>query len=147
MEPSRLVNTTGYAGPSRGRTMTPEVPMPHRKLHTSLTRAAVETGQSALDTALTLSARWPILAAGLMNPTAASTREWNTAVTEKVTAAMEGAVALSFGWQQAMIRCAFRPPTPAGLAQDMLDLTAVALAPARRTVKANARRLNRPSKG
>jgi hypothetical protein len=118
--------------------------MPHRKFHASLSRAALDTGESAWDAALTIAARLPILTAGMMNPTASSMREWNMAVSEKVSAAVEGTFAASMAWQTAMIRCAFRPPTPAGLAQDLMDVTQVALSPARKAVKANARRLSRP---
>lgn len=118
--------------------------MPHRKLHASLSKAAWDTGDSAMDATLTIAARMPILAAGLMNPTASSMKEWNTAVNEKFTAVMEGAFAASLAWQQTMIRCAFRPPTPAGLAQDLVDMTNLALSPARKAAKANAKRLSRP---
>jgi hypothetical protein len=120
--------------------------MPHRKLHASLSRAALDTGESAWDATLTIAARLPILTAGLMNPTTSSMKEWNMAVNEKVSAAVEGAFAASMAWQTAMIRCAFRPPTPAGLAQDIVDVTNLAWSPARKAVKANARRLS-PRKG
>jgi len=114
--------------------------MTHKRLNKAFAQAAADAGESALHAGVTIAARWPILAAGMVAPTAASVAEWNEAYTEKVEAAWQGMFAASAAFGLAMGRAAFRPPTPAALAHDMVRIAGIAARPARRKVKANAKR-------
>jgi hypothetical protein len=111
--------------------------MSARRLTRSLINAGVETGQAAADSAVTIAARLPIL----MSPTVEGMAEWNRAYSEKVAAAWEGFFAVSAAWQQVMIRSAFRPPSAAALANDIVRVSHKAGHAARKAVKANAKRL------
>jgi len=62
---------------------------------------------------------------------------------EKVAAAWEGAFAASAAWQTMMLSAFLRPPRPAALANDVIAVMNKAAQPARRRVKANAKRLTR----
>jgi hypothetical protein len=115
------------------------------KLNRALIEASSEAGQATLHAAVTIAARWPILAGCLIAPTAAGLAEWNRAAAEKTAAAWEGAFAASAAWQQLMIRSAFTPPSPTALAYGLLGVSRTAGRSARKRVKANARRLTRRS--
>ena len=121
--------------------------MSARKLSRSLTRAVVDAQQTAAHCSTTIGARLPILGGYFVSPTEAALAEWNAAYTEKVAAAWEGAIAASVEWQAMMMRSAFRAPNPLVFADDMLGVMNKAAHPARRRVKANARRLSRAKKG
>ena len=94
-----------------------------------------DTLASGMATLSTLSVRLPQLATGTM-----SDRERHRMVAEKLLAAAEGAA----NGSAAMARIALRGPrmsTPLGLFGDALGVATAMSAPARRTVKANAKRL------
>ncbi len=117
--------------------------MSRAKLARSVARRAFEAGETATHTAVTLAARWPVLAGCFFESSAKGLAEWNRAHAEKVAAAWEGAFAASTEWQATMIRSAFRAPSPAGLADSAARVLHKAARPARRRVKANATRLTR----
>ena len=112
-----------------------------RPLSRSLLKAVADANVTAIHCSETIAARLPIFAGCIVAPSGAALPEWNMACAEKVAAAMEGVVAASAEWQAAMLRSAFRGATPTGLAHDMLRVMNKAAHPARRRVKANAKRL------
>lgn len=118
--------------------------MSHVKLARSLARAATQAHQTASHCGVTIAARLPVFAGALIAPSESACAEWNRAYTEKVMATWEGAFAASLEWQAALMRSAVRPPSPAGLAHDMMRVMQKAAEPARRSVKANAKRLAGP---
>lgn len=115
--------------------------MSRRALSRSLAQTAAEAQQTAVDSAATIAARLPIFAGCLVAPTQAGLAEWNRAYTEKVAAVWEGAFAASAAWQAMMLSSAFRPPTAMAAMTDCLGVMRKARAPARKRVKANAKRL------
>lgn len=115
-------------------------------LSRSISRAAATATVTATHCNATIGARLPIFFGYLFAPTPKALTEWNRAVSEKVEATLEGAMAAGVEFQAALIRSAFRPPMPAAFADDMLRVIHKAGAPARRRVKANAARLNRPGR-
>lgn len=117
--------------------------MSHVKLARSLARAATEAHQTAAHCSVTIAARLPVFAGAFISPSEAACAEWNRAYTEKVVATWQGAFAASLEWQAAMMRSAVRPPSPVGLANDMMRVIQKAAQPARRSVKANAKRLGK----
>jgi hypothetical protein len=114
-----------------------------RKLSRSLVRAVVSAQESAAHCTATITARMPVLFDGAVPPSPAALAEWNRAYSEKVQAGWQGAVVAAAEWQAMMLRSAFRVPTPVGLANDLLGIAAKAAHPARRRVKANAKRLGK----
>ncbi len=114
--------------------------MANRQLQRALAQAAVETGESAVHAAVTISGRLPVLAAGLLMPTPAGYAAWNEAYVEKVEAAWLGAFAASAAWGATLAHAAFVPVTPMGFAHEAVRIAAIAAKPARRKVKANAAR-------
>ncbi len=65
-------------------------------------------------------------------------------VEEKITAAYEGAVSASLAWGAFLFASAMRGgATPSQFSHALFDVAEAASAPARRTVRANARRLSR----
>lgn len=116
--------------------------MSHAKLACSLARAAAEAGETATHCGVTISARLPMLANAFFAPSASATAEWNRAYAEKVAATWEGAFAAAAEWQAVMLRSAVRPPSLAGFANDLVGVMNEAARPARRKVKANARRFS-----
>ena len=62
---------------------------------------------------------------------------------EKAAAACEGAIAAGTAWQSLMLSAFLRPPSLAGLADGLIGVMDEAARPARRRVKANAKRLTR----
>jgi hypothetical protein len=107
-------------------------------------RMAASTARSGVDAAVTIGAR----AQGLMTPrldnSGAQAREARRMVEEKVAAAYEGAFRAQMAWGAFFVKAAFGgvrslEDVTLGLA----DVAEAALAPARRTVRANARRLTR----
>lgn len=119
--------------------------MRDRRLSKDLVRAAAETQATALDCVVTLGARVPMFAGYLVAPTGAALVELNRAYTEKVAATWEGAWAAGAAWQAAMLGSAFRIPTAAGIARDCLTIAREGAKPARKRVRANAKRLGRPT--
>ena len=111
----------------------------------SFTRMSLDTVQASRDAAITIAARLPMLARASMTPTAPPSREMRDMVGEKVRAALLGATSgsLAMGqfWMRAMLG-GIR--TPMDAVHGLASVTEAALAPARKTVRANARRLSQP---
>ena len=97
--------------------------------------------QSGLDAALTIAARTH----GMMSPSGLPTekaREAHLMVQEKLDAAMEGAFAAQAAWSAFFIKAAFGGVrSPNDLSFDLAGIAEAAAKPARRKVRANARRL------
>lgn len=117
--------------------------MSTRKLSRSMARAMATAQQTASHCHTTIGARLPILFGNPFMPSAEALAEWNRAYTEKVEATWEGAFAAAADWQATLIKSAFRVPTPTALADDFLRAVHKGGHPARRRVKANAKRLTR----
>ena len=116
--------------------------MSARAFSQSWSRAVMEAQESAAHCGVTIAARLPLFFGCIVAPSGAALAEWNQACSEKVAATLEGAVAGAAEWQATMIRSAFHPPTPTGLADDMLRVMTKAAHPTRRRAKANAGRLS-----
>ena len=117
--------------------------MSTRKLSRAWARAVADAQQTAAHCGVTIGARLPILS-GLTASTGEAMTEWDRAYSEKVAAAWGGAIAASAAWQSVVIASLARPATPASFANDVLHVMDKAARPARRRVKANAKRLTRP---
>lgn len=103
--------------------------------------AAKASAQSSLDAAVTIAARTAMLAAPGGRPKAKA-REARRMTEEKIDAAIEGAFAAQAAWGAFLLKAAF------GGVKSALDLSIgaasvmeAATKPARRAVRANARRL------
>jgi hypothetical protein len=102
---------------------------------------AEASANAGFDAAVTIAAR----AERMMSPTRGADeklREAHRMVQEKVVAAVEGSMAAQAAWASFVLKAAFGgvrsfQDMSAGIA----EIAAVALAPAQRTVRANARRL------
>jgi hypothetical protein len=110
----------------------------------SLSRRVVQfakhSAQSGQHAAVTIAARTP----GLLLPTGDNAREATRMVEEKIAAACEGAFSASLAWGAFLFASALRGgATPAQLSHALFDVAEAAAAPARRTVRANARLLTR----
>lgn len=113
----------------------------------SLQRRAVAMSFAAMEASLaaavTIAARTPMLL-GMSRPDAASMREAQTMVVEKLEAAFEGAVAAQFTLFMLWGRVAFGGVRgPGALAHGLADVAHAATRPAHRRVRANAKRLAR----
>lgn len=112
------------------------------KFTTRFTRFARHSAQSGLDAAVTIAARAP----GLMYPSHENAAEASRMVEEKVTAAYAGAFGASLAWGEFLFASALRGgATPKQFSHALVDVADAAAAPARRTVRANARRLSKPA--
>jgi hypothetical protein len=100
--------------------------------------------QTSADVMLTIAARTQqFLAPG--GRQSAKAREARLMVAEKVDAAIEGAFAAQAAWGACFIQAAFGGVrTPADVSAGLTSVVQAAAAPARRTVRANARRLTGP---
>jgi len=93
------------------------------------------SAQAGLDAAVTIAARTP----GLLHPTQENAREAARMVDEKIAAAYEGAA-----WGAFLFASVLRGgATPNQFSHALLDVAEAASGPARRTVRANARRLTK----
>ena len=97
--------------------------------------------QAGADAALTIAARTQsLLATG--GRQSDKTREARLMVQEKIDATIEGAFAAQAAWGAFFIKAAFGGVrTPNDLSAGLTAIAEAAIAPARRTVRANARRL------
>ena len=103
---------------------------------------AVATAQAGLDAAMTIGARMPVLMTAGVDPTGAKAAETARMVGEKFSAAAHGTFAAQFAWGRFMLRASLGGVrTPADWADGMVDVFDAATKPARKTVRANARRL------
>ena len=114
-----------------------------RKLAQSILDSVLDSGEAAVNSAVTVAARLPILSACLLSPSARGMEEWQKACSEKVLAAWEGGFAVCTAWNSLMWRAALAPLTPAGFATESLLLARAATQPAHLAVRANAARLGR----
>lgn len=112
-------------------------------LQNSIARSVTDAAEMAAHCAVTINARVPILAGCFFLPTRAGLTEWHEAYTEKVAAAVEGTLAAGTELGSQMIRSAFRPPTPVGLAGDLVRVMEKAADPTRKRAQANAQRFSR----
>jgi hypothetical protein len=105
----------------------------------AIAKANVQTGA---DAALTIAARTQsLLAPGGRESDKA--REARLMVQEKVDAAVEGALAAQAAWGAFFIRAAFGGVrTPGDVSAGLATIAEAAMAPTRRKVRANARRLS-----
>ena len=112
----------------------------------SLTRRsatlAKKTAQSGIDAALTIAARTPGLVAPGLDLSGKHAREARLMVQEKLAAAYEGACAAQLAWGSFLMKAAFGEViSPDHVSHGWVDVADAAMAPARKTVRANARRL------
>jgi hypothetical protein len=106
-----------------------------RKRTIFMTAAAMQAG---VDAAVTIAARTP----DLFNPTAESARETQRMIQEKFDAVYEGAAAAQFAWASFFLKASFGGIRNASdLSLGLAGVAEAALRPARRKVRANARRL------
>ena len=104
----------------------------------TIAKANVETGA---DAALTIAARTRTLLAPGGKPSEKA-REARLMVQEKVDAAVEGALAAQKAWGAFFIKAAFGGVrTPNDVSAGLTSIAEAAATPARRKVRANARRL------
>ena len=117
------------------------VVMVSKRLATRSLAIAKANVQSGVDAALTIAAR----TRGMMSPVGGPTekaREAHLMVQEKVDAAVEGAIAAQAAWGAFLVKAAFGGVRTANDVSIGIAGVAEALAkPARRKVRANARRL------
>jgi hypothetical protein len=112
------------------------------KLTSRASRLARRSAQSGLDAAVTIAARTP----GLLFPSLQSAPEASRMVEEKVAAAFAGAFGASLAWGAFVFASTLRGgATPSQWSHALIDVADAAAAPARRTVRANARRLSKVS--
>lgn len=107
-------------------------------------RMAASSVRAGVDAVVTIAARTQ----QLMNPTlagsAAQARESSRMVEEKVAAVYEGAFAAQMAWGAFFMKAAFGGVrTVEDVTLGLAGVAEAAIAPAHRTVKANARRLTR----
>ena len=114
--------------------------MVSRRLTKRSLAIAKANAQAGADTALTIVARTQrLLAPGRQSD---KTREARLMVQEKIDAAIEGAFATQMAWGSFFIKAAFGGVrTPNDVSAGLTAIAEAAAAPARRTVRANARRL------
>lgn len=111
-------------------------------LQSRMVRSWFEFFEVYLATCATISARLPIIAAaasGFGDPKAH--RETRVMVTEKLRAASQGAEAGALETAKAALKVMTGQTHPVAMAGHMMDVAAAATRPARRKVRANARRL------
>jgi hypothetical protein len=107
-----------------------------RKLTQAVFDAALEAGEAAANSAVTVAARLPIL----MRPGAESMAEWQAASSEKIAAVWDGTWAVCAAWNAMFWRAALAPMTPTGVAHEALILVRAASKPGQVQVRANADR-------
>ncbi len=114
-----------------------------RELADALTETALEAGEAAANSAVTITARLPILARCMVQPSADGLLEWHGAASEKALAAWEASVAACTAWNSLVWRTLFAPLTPTGMAHEALVLVRAASKPGHACVRANAARYGR----
>ncbi len=115
--------------------------MVSRRLTTRSFAIAKANAQAGVDAALTIAARTQGLLAPLGGPSEKA-REAQLMVQEKVDAAVEGAFAAQAAWSAFLIKAAFGGVrTALDVSTGLTGIAVAAAGPARRKVRANARRL------
>jgi hypothetical protein len=105
-------------------------------------KLARKTAQAGLDSAVTIAARAPGLATAGLDPLGAGAREVGRLVREKATAAFDGALGAQLAWSSFLVKAAFGGVTSfEHVSHALVDVAEAAMGPARRRVRANARRL------
>ncbi|MGV6873669.1 hypothetical protein ACUSIJ_13370 [Pseudochelatococcus sp. B33] len=116
--------------------------MSAKRLPPPLTNAriakATETAQAA---ATTIAFRWPAFVYDTLDPTHPMSAETRRAFTEKAAVAMEAGLVAVQAWQRLWIDMAFGRVGPRDLPKKIMSIADQSAGPARRRVKANARRL------
>jgi hypothetical protein len=103
---------------------------------------AASAMQAGIDSALTIAARTPGLLGQGFNPTAENARETQRMIQEKFDAAYEGFTAAQFAWASLWLKASFGGIRNADdLSFGLAGVAEAAMRPARRKVRANARRL------
>jgi hypothetical protein len=103
---------------------------------------AASAMQAGIDSAVTIAARTPALLIQGFNPTSESARESRRMVQEKVDAVYEGALAAQMAWASFLLKASFGGIRNASdLSLGLSNVAEAAIRPARRKVRANARRL------
>jgi hypothetical protein len=103
---------------------------------------AASAMQSGFDAAVTIAARTPGLLSQGFNPTAESARETQRMIQEKVDAVYEGAAAAQCAWASFLLKASFGGIRNANdFSLGMAGVAEAAMRPARRKVRANAKRL------
>jgi hypothetical protein len=115
--------------------------MVSRRLAKQSLAIARANAEAAADAALTIAVRTQkLLAPG--GAQSAKAREAQLMVQEKVDAAVEGAFAAHAAWGAFLVKAVFGGVrTPNDVSAGLTTIAEAAVAPARRTVRANARRL------
>jgi len=111
-----------------------------RKLTNAMAETMLEANEAAVNSAVTITARLPILAAHMVRPSAEGLAEWQEASSEKVISLWEGTVAACSAWNEMMWRALFAPITPTGMAHEALVLVRAASKSGHDRVRANAAR-------
>ena len=107
-------------------------------------KLAGKTAQAGLDAAVTIAARTPGLVAPGLDLSGNDAREARLMVQEKFAAVYEGALGAQFAWGSFLVRAAFGGGmSPHHVSHALVDVAEAATAPARRRVRANARRLTK----
>jgi len=107
-------------------------------------RMAASTARSGIDAAVTIGARTQGLMTPSLDGSGAQARENRRMVEEKVAAVYEGAFRAQMAWGAFFVKAAFGGVRSLeDMTLGFADVAEAALTPARRTVRANARRLTR----
>ena len=105
-------------------------------------KLARKTAQSGIDAAVTIAARTPGLVTSGLDASGEKATEARLMVQEKIDATFEGMWAAQMTWGNFLIKAAFGGvTTPTHVSHAMVDVAEAAMAPARRAVRANAKRL------
>ncbi len=107
-------------------------------------RMAASTARAGADAAVTIAARTQNLLIPGLDSSGAQAREARRMIEEKVAALYEGVFAAQVAWGTFLVSAAFGGVrTAEDVTLGLADIAEAALAPAHRTVRANARRLTR----
>ena len=107
-----------------------------RKLSNAIAETALDGSEAAVNSAITIAARLPIM----LRPGAEGCAEWHSASSEKMVAMWEGTLAVWAAWNDVMWRTLVAPLTPAGMAHEALALVRAGSKPGHARVRANAAR-------
>ena len=112
-------------------------------LHNRLMRSCFEAYDVQMATITTISARLPLIAAASTGfGTKHARQETQTMVTEKLHAASEGAQAGALETAKVTLKLLTGQTNPVAMASHMMDVADATTRPARRKVRANAKRLS-----
>lgn len=116
--------------------------MPTKRIPSPFTNArVVQATQTAQAAATTIAFRWPEFVYDTLDPTHPMSTETRRAFTEKAAVAMEAGLVAAQAWQRLWIDMAFGRVNASQLPNKIMNIADQSAAPARRRVKANAKRL------